>query len=131
MPLVVTKRENLPPSTRNKKRALEDTDEWMQLKAKLAEGLKPYEVVYVTFTPEQQRDLGVKTAGRIFRTMAREYIRKLGLQYDCWRYRSEGKEVVAVAGREAGGKVQEQAVSTTHATHAQSRATKPVTAKRK
>ena len=104
MPLVVTKLENLPPSTRNKKRALEDTEEWMQLKAKLAEGLKPYEVVYVTFTPEQQRELGVRTAGRIFRQMTLDYIRKIGLQYDCWRYRSEGKEVVAIAGREAHGK---------------------------
>ncbi len=108
MPLAVTRLENLPPSTRNKKRSLEDTEEWLQLKAKLAEGLKPYEAVYVTFTPEQQKELGVRTAGRIFRTMTLEYIRKLGLQYDCWRYRSEGKEVVVIAGRQAAGRAHAQ-----------------------
>lgn len=106
MPLVVTQLDKLPPSTRNKKHSLENTEEWFQLKAKLAEGLKPYECVYITFTPEQQKAYGVKTAGRIFRQMALEHIRKLQLQYDCWRYRSEGKEIIVVAGRHAGGRVQ-------------------------
>ncbi len=104
MPLHVTTVDRLPLSTRTKKGSLESTDEWLQFKAKMAEGLKPHEAIYITFTPEQLKQLGLKTAGRTFRMMALAYIRKLRLQYDVWRYQSEGKEVIAIAGRPVGGK---------------------------
>lgn len=99
MPLHVTTVHSLPRPTRNKTRTLESSDEWMQLKAKLAEGLRPHEAVFITFTKADMDRLGVKTAGRIFVKMAKDYVKKLNLPYDVWRYHSQGNEVVALAAR--------------------------------
>jgi hypothetical protein len=101
MALQVTRIESLPRPTRNKKRSLEGIDEWVQLKAKLAEGLRPYEAVYITFTKQDLERMKIKTVGRVFTTMAKEYINRLKLPYDVWRYHSEGQEVVVVAARGA------------------------------
>jgi hypothetical protein len=101
MALKVTTLESLPRPTRNKKRSLEGIDEWVQLKAKLAEGLRPYEAVYITFTKQDLERLKIKTVGRVFTLMAKEYIKRLSLPYDVWRYHSEGQEVVVIAARGA------------------------------
>lgn len=122
MALTVTSVDKLPRATRNKKRSLEDTQEWAELKAKFAEGLRPYEAVYVTFTPDQQRKLGIKTAHRIFLEMAKGYIRKLKLPYDAWKYRSEGQEFVCIAARGVDGSAAPKSMPVAQQQHAGSRA---------
>ncbi len=106
MPLRVVRLDEVPPATRNKKRRLETTEEWAQLRAKLMDGLRPYEAVYVTFDQDTLKKLGLKTAGRILLYMVKQFIRKANLQYDAWRYHSEGKEIVIVAARGATGQPQ-------------------------
>jgi|GEM_PF-5695165 len=99
MPLKIVRTDALPRPTRRKVRSLELTEEWTQLQAKLADGLKPYEAVYISFTEAQKAKLGIKNTGRIFLKMTKEFLRKASLQYDAWRYHTEGQEVVVVAAR--------------------------------
>lgn len=89
--------DDAPRPTRNKTRVLENTEEWLQTKTKLADGLKPYEAFWITFTPEDKHKFGVKAPGRTFKDMLRRYLKQMGLKYDVDRYLSEGKEIVRVS----------------------------------
>lgn len=98
----LTTLSSIPPAARNKKRALEFTDEWTRLKAKLDSGLRPYEAAVVQFTPDEMVQYNVKTTGKVFLSMTLDYIKSKKLPLDAWKYRSEDKsEVIVVADRVA------------------------------
>jgi hypothetical protein len=85
-----------PRATRNKRRTLESSDEWASLKAKMMDGIKPFEEVVVTFTAQDKAKMRIKGPQRVFRDMAKEFIRKAGLSYTVDAYKSEGNDVVLV-----------------------------------
>ena len=85
-----------PRATRNKRRTLENSDEWASLKAKMADGIKPFEEVVITFTAADKAKMHIKGPQRVFRDMAKEWIRKAGLPYSVDAYKSEGNDVVLV-----------------------------------
>ena len=109
--------EELLRPTRNKKRILESSDEWLQLRARLAEGIKPHEAVLITFTEADRSKLGMKTLGRVFLKMTKAYIAQLRLPYDVYRYHSEGKEVVTIEGRAISGRASVKAEPVAQPTH--------------
>lgn len=104
MPIKVATIDSLPRPTRKKRRALENSDEWLQLRAKLVDGIRPGEAVYITFTPQQRQQMQMKTAGRILLKMAKQHVAKLKLTYEVSRYHSNGEEVVVVANPNGRGK---------------------------
>lgn len=93
---VVTQSKDVPRPTRTKRRTLESTDDWLQFKAKLAEGLKPYEIVVVSFTAQDREKYDLKTIKRVFRDMAKKYIKTAKLPYEVDAYSSEGVDVITV-----------------------------------
>lgn len=93
---VVTQAKDIPRPTRTKRRTLESTNEWLQLKAKLADGLGQFEVVVVKFTAEDRETYDLKTIKRVFRDMAKKYIKTAKLPYEVDAYSSEGVDVITV-----------------------------------
>lgn len=96
----VTTLDRLPSPVRHKKRALEGTPEWTQLTKVLQKGLKPYQAAVAQFTPDQLKQLNVKTAHRVFLSMAKGLVNQLDIKADVWKYTAEdGSLVVVVADR--------------------------------
>lgn len=85
-----------PRPTRNKRRTMEQSDEWISLKAKMAEGINPFEIIIVTFTAADKTKFRIKGPQRVFRDMAKDWIRKRHLPYSVDAYKSEGNDVVKV-----------------------------------
>jgi len=85
-----------PRATRNKRRTLENSDEWASLKAKMMDGIKPFEEVIITFTAQDKARMRIKGPQRVFRDMTKDFIRKAGLSYSVDAYKSEGNDVVLV-----------------------------------
>lgn len=86
-----------PRATRNKRKALENSEEWLMLKSKFAEGIKPFEEVIVTFTAQDRAKLRIKGPKRVFRDMANDWIRKAKLPYSVDAYTSEGNDVIKIS----------------------------------
>jgi hypothetical protein len=114
MPTDIVRVSELPKATRNKSRLLETTDEWMKMKAKIADGLRPYEAITAHFTQGQIEKMGMKHPARNLRDMAKKFIRDLKLEYDVERYKSGETEYVVVAARgiHGNGVPREESVST-------------------
>ena len=96
MPIKVYPLGEGPRATRNKRRTLENSDEWASLKAKMADGIRPFEEVAITFTAADKAKMRIKGPQRVFRDMAKEWIRKAGLPYSVDAFKSEGNDVVLV-----------------------------------
>ena len=99
MPVTVKRIEEGPRPTRNKRSVLEQTEEFRDVKAALADGIKVGEAAFAEFTQARQKELGLKNVGRAFRDLVRAYVRRLGMSYDVERFHSEGAEVVRVMQR--------------------------------
>lgn len=93
----VGRMDEMPNATRNKTRVIEQTEEWIQTRSKLAAGLKPYEAFWVTFSPADRERLKLKAPGRTFKDKLKQYLRQAGLKYDVERFRNGDNEVVAVS----------------------------------
>ncbi len=98
MPVSVVSLDSLPHNVIHKrqKRILEGTEEWRVVRARLANGLNADEALIVTFTPEQQKELGVRNLGSHFREMLRQYCRIIGIKIDVLRYHIKGTELIKV-----------------------------------
>lgn len=85
-----------PAPKRNKRRTLENSDEWLQLKSKMADGIKPFEEVAVTFNATDKAKLRIKGPQRVFRDMAKAWIRKAGLPYSVDAYKADGNDIIMI-----------------------------------
>ncbi len=96
MPVQVTSLDKVPqaPSRTHRKRVLEKTEEWLQVRTKLAAGLELDEALTVTFTADRRRQLGLKSLGRSFRDMVRRYCQALGMKIEVWRWHANGTEYI-------------------------------------
>jgi hypothetical protein len=92
----ITKLSLLPIAKRHKKRSLENTPEWTQMREKIDKGLKPYEAAVAIFPPADLKKLNVVTVDKIFLTMAEEYIKSRSLKLDAWKYKAEDDSLVIV-----------------------------------
>ena|SRR6185437_14191806 len=101
MPIKVYPLGEGPRATRNKRRTLENSDEWASLKAKMMDGIKPFEEVVITFSAQDKARMRIKGPQRVFRDMAKDFIRKAGLSYSVDAYKSEGNDVVLVRNKPA------------------------------
>jgi hypothetical protein len=93
---IATNDDDVPRPTRKKRRILMDIPEWNQLRAKLADGLRPYETAVITFNAEDRAKYKIKTLKRVFRDMVKSYIREMHLSYEVDAYSSNGNDVISV-----------------------------------
>lgn len=96
MAITVYKAGDGPAPKRNKRRTLENSDEWLGLKAKMADGIKSWEEVFVTFNATDKAKLKIKGPQRVFRDMAKAWIRKNGLPYSVDAYKADGDDIIKI-----------------------------------
>jgi hypothetical protein len=99
MPVKKIKKDKIPAATRDRRSALQDIQEWKDVLAILAVGLKPLEAVEVVIPPETITRIGIKNAVRIFTDLVRAHCRRLGLSYDVFQRRTEHGKCVYIVGR--------------------------------
>jgi len=109
MPVDKIKKGDIPGKTRNRSSPLKTVEEWKDVQAVLAAGLKPQEAVRVTLSPATLRLLTVTIKGKKvalkepekkFANLLRAHIRKLNLPYDVWNQSEPGgQKVTYVVGR--------------------------------
>lgn len=96
MAFQILKSADVPRPTRKKRRVLESSNEWMMLRAKLSEGLKPHEEIVVSFNARDREQYKIKTLKRVFRDMTKKFVRDAKLPYAVDAYSSEGNEIIVV-----------------------------------
>ncbi len=98
MPVRICRADELTPHGRGRKpSAIEESEDFIQLKTKLANGLKRYEAVEVELAPN-----GIKTHRELFKRRVVKYLATLHMEaaYEVQGYRAKGKDYVSVANME-------------------------------
>jgi len=94
MPLRICKTSDLTSHMSGRKSVIDGLSEWMELKTKLSNGLKPFEAVEV----ELPANTRLKALRQSFKNRVDAYLKKLNLtDYEVLSYATGGKEYVSVA----------------------------------
>jgi len=99
MPFQVGSLSDIPRATRHKISPVEQSDEWMKAKTKLAAGLGPNEAFWITFTIRDKKNLQLKCPSRTFKDRLKRYLRQMNLKYEIVRYKNGDNEIIAVSNR--------------------------------
>lgn len=96
MPIRICSVNDLTPSTRRKRSLAVNLPEFLELKAKLANGLKPMEAVEISFPHSDAK--GKKYLRHTVKKEVETMIRNLNLkEYEVRSYSSNGQDFVSVA----------------------------------
>lgn len=99
MPIKRIKAIDIPPAVRNRKSPLKELQEWHDVQAVLAGGLKPKEAVELTLSIQTLQRLNMKNATRIFTNMVKNKVAELKLDYDVWQQGGPSGKVIYIAAR--------------------------------
>ena len=95
MPIRICSIENLAPRVRGRRSVVQRLTEYIELKTKLANGLKPYEAIEVRLNPSEEK--GHKSILQTFAREVKKDLARLGVKdYTVSAYKSEGQNVIAV-----------------------------------
>jgi len=93
MPVRICTIKELTPHGRGRKSTMDSVSEFVEVRMKLANGLKPYEAIEVELPTDHAKSL----QGTLKRHIVR-LIKKLGLtDYEVQAYRANGKDFIAVS----------------------------------
>lgn len=95
MPIRICKIADLAPKARGRHSIVQRLSEYIDLKTKLANGLKPYEAIEVKLEPSSEK--GHRSILQTFKRQVQDDLKRLGLtDITVSAYKSEGKNVIAV-----------------------------------
>lgn len=95
MPIRICTIETLAPRVRGRRSVVQRLTEYIELKTKLATGLKPFEAVEVRLNPSSEK--GHKSILQTFKRQIVDDLKHLGIKdYTVSAYKSEGMNVIAV-----------------------------------
>lgn len=100
MPVRKIRKDAIPTRTRNRNHPLKMIDEWKDVQAVLAHGLKPQEAVQIILSPATVTRLKLKEPEKKFAALVREHVKRLGLAYDVWNQKDpDESRVTYIVGR--------------------------------
>lgn len=99
MPVKKIKRDTVPENFRVRMTPLKQTEEWSDVQAILAAGLKKAEAVEVTLNPATLTNIKIKNPVQSFRRMIAAKVKELGLEYDVWQHGGKSGTTIYIVGR--------------------------------
>lgn len=95
MPIRICQVSDLAPKVRGRHSVVQRLTEYVELKTKLANGLKPYEAIEVRLNPSNEK--GYKSILQTFKRQVQDDLKRLGLKdLTVSAYKSEGMNVITV-----------------------------------
>lgn len=96
MPIRICQVDDLAPRLRGRRSFVQKLNEYIELKTKLSNGLKPFEAVEVTIPVSQEK--GMKSILQTFARTVKSDLKRLNLSdYVVEAYRSGNNNVIAVS----------------------------------